>query len=339
MTYEQEPEEFEGVTLGCVVFSEPPPEDIYTRCVSRLRKGGIIIIVMTPLNNAAWIADKLLDNPKAFVMGADIEDGCKEHGVRGHLEHSHIQRMVDEWQRTDPEQLEARAHGKFMHFANVILGRSFKREWQVISDDVPPPPGCQWGYTVDPHGSKPFAIGYWWVDARGQIVFDSEFPLGDFTRMKDCPLNLKDYVQTWKTWEQGKGMHSRILDRHFANQRDYRGMTLKQELEETYGMDFENSYNMEDEIEQGILKLKSYLSFDKSSPITTINQSRLLVKARCFNIIRALERWSRDANGKPDLKSPYKDHFDIARYTVMAEPRIMPTSLRREPKPGYVPGR
>jgi len=337
MTYEQEPEEFEGVTLGLAVCSEPPTKDIFNRLVSRMRQGGIILIVMTPLTSAAWIQDELMDSKDTFVLGADIEDGCKEHGIRGHLNHVDIERMLAHW---DPDEIEARAHGKFMHLSNVILGRSFNRAWHVIPDDVACPDGAQWGYTVDPHGSKPFAIGYWWVSPTGQIVFESEYPIEDFTRIKDCKLVLKDYVDMWKTWERGRSMHSRIIDRHFANARDYRGRTLKQELEEEFGIEFTNSYNCEEEIEQGILKVKAYLDFDKTKPISTINQPKLLIKSRCKNIIRAMERWSRDPETlKPDLRSPYKDHFDVVRYTVMAEPQVEHYRPFVPIKTRYTPGR
>lgn len=336
MTYEQQDKEFEGVTCGCILFSEPPPQAIYQACVGRLRKGGIIMIVMTPLSSAEWIWDELIGKPNVHLLGPiDIEENCIDHGVRGVLRHADIEKMIANW---DPEEREARAHGRPIHFKNVILGNNFQQEWHVIDNTVLPPHGAQWGYTVDPHGSKPFAIGYWWVSPTGQIVFDHEYPVEDWTRVKQSQMVLDDYANVWRQWEKGRVINQRIIDRHFANSRDYRGMTLRQELDQKHKLWFENSYNMEDEIEQGILKVKQFLAFNRSKPIDTVNQPRLLIKRQCFNIIRSLERWKRKDNGHPDPDSKYKDHFDVVRHTVMAEPKIKITQSLPSRKVRYAPG-
>lgn len=60
MTYEQDPKEFESVTLGWAWFDEPPPEEIYKATVSRMRRGGIIFITQTPLKGSAWLYDKFI---------------------------------------------------------------------------------------------------------------------------------------------------------------------------------------------------------------------------------------------------------------------------------------
>lgn len=64
MTYEQDPKEFESVTLGWAWFDEPPPQEIYKATVSRMRKGGIIFITQTPLKGSAWLYD-------SFVVSLD----------------------------------------------------------------------------------------------------------------------------------------------------------------------------------------------------------------------------------------------------------------------------
>lgn|ERR1035437_866102 len=60
MTYEQDPKEFESVTLGWAWFDEPPPQEIYKATVSRMRKGGIIYITQTPLKGSAWLYDSFI---------------------------------------------------------------------------------------------------------------------------------------------------------------------------------------------------------------------------------------------------------------------------------------
>jgi len=48
----------------------------------------------------------------------------------------------------------------------------------------------------------------------------------------------------------------------------------------------------------------------------------LVIKDRCRNVIRALDRWRRDERMMPERLSPYKDHFDLVRYIVMSEPEV-----------------
>lgn len=67
MTYEQDPKEFESVTLGWAWFDEPPPEEIYKATVSRMRRGGIIFITQTPLKGSAWLYDRFVTSPDRIL--------------------------------------------------------------------------------------------------------------------------------------------------------------------------------------------------------------------------------------------------------------------------------
>lgn len=337
MSYQQDPSEFEGVTLGAVFFSEPPPKDIFNRCVSRLRRGGIIAIYMTPLTSAAWIQDELLDAKDTGFVYADIEANCKQHGTRGNLEHVHIEQMMSKW---DPEEVEARAYGRFTHLSNVILGKTFNRQYHVIPDDTPMPDGAQRFHVVDPARGKPWAMGWGWVDMRGRIVFEEEYPTQEWTKIKGTDLSTKDYVDLIRVKERGNPVEWRIIDRHYSNARDDYGNTLKLTLSDKFGLEFQNSYNCEEEIETGIQRIIDLMRVNTRMPVDESNFPKLCVKARCHNIIRALERWDRDQNTmRPKAESPYKDHFDIVRYVAMAglEPYI-PRQFEKRGL-GYVQGR
>lgn len=335
MSYEQETREWESATLGMVVFDEPPPRDKFMASVARLRQGGLIGMFMTPLMHSAWIMDELVDSheQKCGIVVADLEDNCKNHGVRGTLDHVNIQRMIE---NMDPDEVEARVHGKSMHLSNVILGRAFKRDVHVCRDDLSAPAGAQWGLVVDPARGKPWAMAQFWVDLRGQIVFDSEYPLEDWLKLKETNLTLKDYADIIRRMESQRPVQWRIIDRHFANARNDYGTTLKMDLYDKFGLEFQDSYNCENEIEVGVQKIKDYLGYKPNDPL---NFPRLLVKARCKNIIRSLERWERTDKLEPNRLSPYKDHFDLVRYTAMANLYVdVPVPLI-ERKPRYALGR
>ena len=319
MSYEQDVKEWESATLGGVFFDEPPPKDKFGASVARMRKGGVIGMFMTPLTQSAWIMDEIVDShsQKCGLVYADLEDNCKVHGVRGHLEHEHIEQMI---KNMDPDEIDARVHGKSMHLSSVILGKSFNRQYHVLPDNLKKPMGAQRILVVDPARGKPWAMGFGWVDLRGRIVFDSEYPLEDWTKCRETKMSIRDYADIIRRDEQTNGpIAYKIIDRHFANARNDYGTTLKQDLEEKFGIEFQDSYNCENEIEVGIQKVKDYLRFDDTRPMDGLNFPLMGVKAQCRNIIRSLERWDRDPfTLKPNVNSVYKDHFDVVRYASMA---------------------
>src|SRR3990167_10028448 len=122
MSYDMAPEAFEGSTNGLVIFNEPPLKTIFNACAARMRKGGRVLFPGTPLMDAAWIMDDLVSRADGNYIGlvsGDIEDNCRDHSPSGLLRHEDIERMIRNY---DPDELEARKSGKFMH----LSGRIFK---------------------------------------------------------------------------------------------------------------------------------------------------------------------------------------------------------------------
>ena len=328
MTYEQQVKEFEGKTNAINLFIEPPPQPILNASFARQRKGGINLIDMTPLTSAAYVKDELVDKPEIMVEGevlgrvkcinADIEENCEEHGKNGQLKHRDILQMVS---RYDPDELEARAHGNFMHLSGRIL-KDFDRKVHVREFEIPER-GVSHGMVVDPAIAKPLMILWRFVDAAGIVHYYDEYPSTEFHKAKDSNLTVSDYVQLIKAKEEGRRMDSRVLDRHFGNaRRTLGGKTLKEEFAEA-GLEFSDSYTMDPqtEVEQGILRVKGYLKYDKTKPIDALNTPRVVIHPRCRNLISSAERWSRDPDtGKPN--DEFKDPMDCLRYDLMTEPRV-----------------
>jgi phage terminase large subunit-like protein len=171
MTYEQDVKEFESATLGWAWFDEPPPMAIFKATVARMRKGGIIFISETPLY-AAWLYDHIIANPdktltesgQRIFLEADVESACKQHGIRGHLEHDHIQRITAEYSE---EEKQARIYGKFQH----LIGLRFKQFTRNIHVVKPFPVGLR-DFTVyealDPHPRTNDAVTWIAVDRQGR---------------------------------------------------------------------------------------------------------------------------------------------------------------------------
>jgi hypothetical protein len=327
MTNEQALKEFEGKTIAINVFVEPPPKLIFNACVARQRMGGLNIFDMTPLMSSAWVKDDIVDKPEIVVddkvvgrslcIHADIEENCVEHGKNGQLQHNDIQQIIA---RYDPDEIEARAHGKFLHLSGRIF-KGFDRSVHVAADEFEPPQGATIGMAVDPAIAKPLAMLWRYVDAAGVLHYYDEYPETTFEGAKDSNLTVTDYVQIIKARESGRPVQSRILDRHFGTaRRTLGGKSLKEEFSDA-GLDFRDSYQMDEEIETGISKIKDYLRWDKTKPQDSLNRPRIRISPKCRNLIASLERWGRDAKTAKPLEQ-YKDFIDVLRYDVMSNPEI-----------------
>lgn len=319
MTYDQLPAQHEGANLGCVMFNEPPPENLWTPNISRLRAGGIGIVGMTPLTEAGWFFDKVAPRHQDFTIYADVETACKQHGVRGHLEHDHIQRMIEEY---DPDEREARIEGKAMYLKGLIY-KTFNTQIHVLRDIVRPPANATIYHVVDPHTDKPFACIWAFVDGRGDVTVFDEWPNSDFNAWRNCQLSIKDYKEIFLKKEVGLSVHKRIIDRHFAEVTHLSGMTrktLRDEFSEV-GIDFRPSYQAKEEVETGILMVKDYLKYNPDRPISTLNKPRLFINPHCANTIKAFLRWSYDPK-TDEPQDAFKDFADVVRYLIADKPQL-----------------
>ena len=177
MTYDQDPKEFEGGNLGFIWCDEPPPKNIHKANVARLRNGGQLAITATPLKGSEWMYDEILANPdnqaglRTFVE-ATIEDACKIHGIRGHLEHENILKIVSQY---DEDEKQARIYGKFQHLTGLVF-KAFEPTIHVIKPfDI-----SMRNFTVyqflDPHPRTPDAVAWYAVDRFGRkFVIDELF--------------------------------------------------------------------------------------------------------------------------------------------------------------------
>lgn len=190
MTYEQDPMEFEGVTIGWAWFDEPPPEAIFKATVARMRRGGVIIIGATPLAGSAYMYDSFAKGNytvemtskengammkyerKVAYIEADIESACREHGIRGHLRHQDIENIIAEYSE---DEKQARIYGKFQHLVGMIF-----KQWNRQVHVIEPFNISLRDFTVyeflDPHPRNPDAVMWVAVDKNGtKYVVDELF--------------------------------------------------------------------------------------------------------------------------------------------------------------------
>lgn len=318
MTYEQLPAQHEGANLGCVMFNEPPPQNLWTPNISRLRAGGVGIVGMTPLTEAGWFFDEVVPRHTDFVIYADVETACKQHGTRGHLEHDQIEAMIAEYSQ---DEREARIEGKAMYLKGLIY-KSFNTQVHVLKETIQAPTNATIYHIVDPHTDKPFACIWAFVDGRGDLYIVDEWPNVDFYKWHNCQLTAEDYAKIFRDKERGLNVHKRIIDRHFADVRSaINKRTLREQLRDDVGLDFHASYQCAEEVQTGILKVREYLSYSPDRPIDTMNKPRLFINPHCQNTIKSFLRWSTDPK-TGDPQDSYKDFMDCVRYLCMDSPEI-----------------
>lgn len=189
MTYDQDPMQFEGVTLGWAWFDEPPPDVLLKATIARMRRGGVIIITATPISGSAHLYDMFAkgelettvqlrenDEPqlvkrRVFHLTADVESVCIDHGIRGHLEHKHIVQMVAEYPE---DERQARVFGKFQHLIGLVY-KQWERTVHVIKPFALDPAEYTVYHSLDPHPRNPDA-GIWVaVDRKGRKFIIDEY--------------------------------------------------------------------------------------------------------------------------------------------------------------------
>lgn len=338
-SYNMSPKQFESDKIGVVILDEPPPKIIWNAILARLTLGGIVIMPMTPLAHSAWVKDDLVDKAdaksKISVLYADIEDNCKQHGVRGILEHSEIERILEEY---DEEEKAARAHGQFMH----LSGRVYKTLHPEIhySLDIDPARYHQSRYDImfimDPHDSRPPMCGWFAVDQFGSVDCIEEYPrisdghkpfhqINHWTRSSQEVLKEIRDIEIEHGWDPK--LIRRWIDPNFGNRQDALvGRTVKEQLaylgrQKDVNWPFTFWSNINDDITDGHTAVRELLKPNADGHV------RLRFNRRCFNIWFQMNRYSirptgaakQEIDGATEkVGEKWKDGADVVRYMAQA---------------------
>lgn len=333
MSYDQDKSAFESATLGFMIFDEPPPIPIFNATIARMRTGGIIMVFMTPLDEGGLLLEMLEEKESVEVDGeevgkveilvGEVEEACKEHGIRGHLEHKHIAQMISFY---DEDEVEARVKGMPIHLIGKVY-TDFQKEEPFVVDNFPIPDHWPRILAIDPHDSIPFAMSWAAIDEFDTIWIYDEYPMDDLEKAKRVNFDYVDYNNIIRRKEGRDKVVKRIIDPYFGNKKSSMikkdAKTVKQELEE-FGLEFVDGSI--DGIELGHMRVKEYFKYDKISEVSAINHPKLRILRKCRNHWRSIYNYKRifcksgEVKDAVKLEETFKHCCDNIRHIVMSKP-------------------
>lgn len=317
MSYEQDAKEYESSTLGWAWFDEPPPEAIFKATVARMRKGGIIFISETPLY-AAWLYDHIIANPdpelsakgQRVYIEAEVEDACRQHGIRGHLEHDHIQRMIAEY--TEDEK-QARIYGKFQHLVGLRF-KQFSRNIHVIRPfQINERSWCVY-HALDTHDRVNDAGTWLAVDERGRkIVIDELYD--------KCQGGTEELAQRIKKKNEQYRIVRKLLEPGAFNEdqhSDIPGMTLAKKLSNYYGLSYIEASKMRSASDKRIEDAFTYTKVNLGDHEEMIKAPELYIFDTCVRTIYEIEHYRWD-----EWKGKIAENKDQKEKTVDKDDHII----------------
>ena len=114
------------------------------------------------------------------VVEADVSANCIEHGIRGRLKHSDIEKMIAEY---DDDDLQARVKGKFHHLIGLVF-KNFNRKIHVIKPFKITKEDFIVIEALDPHPRNPDALLWLAIDRKGTKFIIDEV----YSKMKTSEL-------------------------------------------------------------------------------------------------------------------------------------------------------
>lgn len=315
MTYEQDPMEFEGITLGWAWFDEPPTEAILKATIARMRKGGIIIITATPLAGSAYMYDSFAKGSfdvemkskengaiikyqrKVAYIEADIESACREHGVRGHLKHSDIENMIAEYSE---DEKQARIYGKFQHLVGLIFKQWDRKIHMIKPFDVNIKDFAVYEF-LDPHPRNPDAILWVAVDRNGTKYVVDELYI-NVTSEEELAMKIKAKASQYRIIRRMADPSAFVLNQH-----DQEGKTLADKLS-SFGLTYAPATKQRAMSDR---RISTALSYTENKGFM-IKAPEVYVFDTCERTMFEMEhyRWQEHTGKSADLHNPKEKPID-----------------------------
>jgi len=364
-TVDQDSKTFESANISMVIFDEPPPLALFRAALFRLRKGGIIIIPATPLITAAWFVDEIIDRVKLdndkYHQTVSMWDNCREtcgnwdlgpdYGLqpKGVLFQRDIEFMI---RNCDPDEMEARIHGKFQHLSGLVY-KTYDSARHFVNLKVQHDPRrFVYKFVLDPHDRRPPACVWIRIDQwqRHRVIrewpsrSDPQYHHLPFHKIKDAaPYVLDDFVRFWCEIEEELRIPidriQSIIDPNYGLKPNLKtGKKLFQEYEEAFrkfGRPRGFILDAVDDLATGHQAVKDMLKPNQ------YGDSQLAISRACRNCDWGMRTYAYEpeptgrAAEKRDLSLKVreigKDFPDLLRYAAVVDYKWFPMPERESP--------
>jgi len=334
-THDQKIEAHAGPNLDWVLANEPMPEKLYGENMARLRNSRLPMFwfFMTPLKVSAWLYDLMIDGEDGYdtvTTEASIYDNCKDiEGTNGVLPRENVDAIVKNIRLHNPDEADARIYGKFQHLAGRVY-KGFTREVHVI-DDFDIPDNWMLSISIDPHDSKPPAVGIFAQDPLNNLYLVGNYPSKDYKKIAGTTQTYAHHVEgIWREVD-AIGKRSQVLDKIMDPNkgRTKAGKDAKTIQKEYSDLGMKTRTNINDDLAYGHGKVRDMLYFDKElyeqeGNLTETNKPKFFIFRNARNGHNALSKYSfKDAdrqgsNMTSSLDQSYKDFADVIRYRAVS---------------------
>lgn len=312
---------FESFAHHAYFFDEPIPKRVYTG----VRRGSVdhrapISFSFTPLGRyAPWMFVDLYSKADQKTIGvwtASIFDNI-------FLSKEAIEEFATDPTISDVEK-EARLYGRFLHLVDRIYP-IFNEDVHVIPD-LRPDPDWTSAHVIDPHTVRPWAMAWFTVTPRGDLIWFREWPSEEFTKLRRDTRTPQDYAALIRRIEDIEPSGLRFIDPNYGRRTDVvRGTYVPSvcDVLSQYGLHY--SGQLPDDLEYGETRVRGLLAYDLKREISATNRPRMYFCKSCRNIINAMNFYvasNRSAEDDfPDEKKrdpTYQDFADVVRYGAVS---------------------
>ena len=218
----------------------------------------------------------------------------------------------------DEETIETRVHGKFFHLRGIVYGQFCEVHLTDFEYTYPDPVIC----VLDPHDRQPHHLIWAIIDRTDDIHVHSEMSI-------HCTVDELARFARKLEKKEGYNMRRRIIDPNFG--RKPLIITGRNMIEELARSGCPGWMEADDAKDEGHLKVKDYLRFDRNRPISEVNKPKIFFhRERVPKTIHSIrnyqyEEWIGKIAGERDPKEKPKDRethgADVVRYLCMTNPR------------------
>lgn len=343
LTKEQSDMAFEGADWDFYWGDEPQSKRKFD-AIQRglLDRKGFGIITFTPLIEP-WMKEELVDKADGTfieLITANIRDNLTDIKGNKILD----EQSIKEWERTLSEDVaQTRIYGKFFHLRGTVYTEFGEIHQQRFPYNYPDPVIC----ILDPHDRKPHHVIWAVVTPDDDLYIHTELSqVCTVEELAKSILRIEKNMMSEQTGPDGKKheirtgyrMRRRLIDPNFG--RKPLITTGRNMIEELARAGCPGWAEADDPVDEGHLKVKDYLHYDFTQPISLTNKPKLYFhkdrapitvrQMRSYQYAEWVGKTAEERDPKEAPKDKNSDGPDCVRYLCMSNPHYRRESERHD---------